>query len=233
MLHQNKLKLYNKYKKNNYWKTSKFTNFDLNKKYYSLYNLRLVSLSTFYKKKLTTKQCLKDYLGKITERQFKKNLLNNSNFEQRLDFNLYRSNLVRSIYMARFCITKGYILVNNHIVNKPNYILKQNDLIEINPLYWTSFNKKLNSFVQYSIENNIYLHYKTIYNLEVDYATYSFIYLGSNKNTLLTNNNKLKHLKNIKLNKYYLKKKDTLKNYNKTIYYDDIYTQFIKRFYKL
>ena len=104
MLHQNKLKLYNKYKKNNYWKTSKFTNFDLNKKYYSLYNLRLVSLSTFYKKKLTTKQCLKDYLGKITERQFKKNLLNNSNFEQRLDFNLYRSNLVRSIYMARFCI---------------------------------------------------------------------------------------------------------------------------------
>ena len=65
MLHQNKLKLYNKYKKNNYWKTSKFTNFDLNKKYYSLYNLRLVSLSTFYKKKLTTKQCLKDYLTKF------------------------------------------------------------------------------------------------------------------------------------------------------------------------
>lgn len=54
-------------------------------------------------------------------------------FERRLDVVIYRSNFSHSIKSARQLIAHKHVKVNNRIAKNRSYILKQGDLITINP----------------------------------------------------------------------------------------------------
>ena len=85
--------------------------------------------------------------------------------ESRLDVCLYRSNFFKSPGQVRQVINHGFIYVNGSLVNKPGYILRENDIVQYNYLcskfYLNSGKRKTRSW-----------------HLEVDPLTFSFIYLG-------------------------------------------------------
>jgi len=69
-----------------------------------------------------------------TKKEFKNfNLRLLEFFESRLDSILYRAKFTSSIRNSRQIIVHGHILVNNKLVKNKSYIVKQGDLISINP----------------------------------------------------------------------------------------------------
>ena len=179
-----------------------------------LYHYKKLNLTRLYYYKFINKQLLKKYFVNFSESSFKKILLKNIQlFEKRLDFNLYQSHFVPSLYAARFFITKGYILVNKCVIKNTNFILKAHDLIEINPKFWIkNFNIISKNKIFESQNTFMYLR-----NLEIDYTTLSFIFLDNKQFYILQFENFIKKIyfnliqkklsnstnKNLSLNNYF------------------------------
>lgn len=99
----------------------------------------------FFQKRLFEKQQLKYFYGCIQEYKLKniiKKLKKKDNkinifknfiilLEKRLDINLVRLKLVKSIFKAKQLINHKKVMVNNRIINKSNYLLKKGDIINI------------------------------------------------------------------------------------------------------
>ena len=51
--------------------------------------------------------------------------------ESRLDINILRLRLVRTIFQAKQLVNHKKIKVNNQIVSKPNFLLSKGDIIKI------------------------------------------------------------------------------------------------------
>lgn len=82
----------------------------------------------------------KKFIKKKVNLIFRKKLKNvNSSllelFESRLDSILYRACFCSSIRNAQQLISHGCIKINKQVIRKKSFILKQGDLIEINPSY--------------------------------------------------------------------------------------------------
>jgi ribosomal protein S4 len=100
----------------------------------------------FFQRRLFEKQQFKNFYGCLSEYKFKnlyKNLLKKNNkinffhkfvviIETRLDINLLRLKFVKSIFQAQQFINHKKIKVNNQIINKPGFLLKKGDIININ-----------------------------------------------------------------------------------------------------
>ena len=147
-----------------------------------------LKLERLYSFKFMNKQILKKYLVNYKEYNFKKNILtkNYSNFEKRLDFNIYKAHFAESLYAARFYILKGFVLVNGKIITSFNYLLNNNDKVEINKIFFNFIYNKIN----FSKIKNIYY----LRNLEVDYKTLSFIFLNNPNYFVINYQNFLKRI---------------------------------------
>nr|YP_010118050.1 ribosomal protein S4 [Phytophthora fallax]QPN54100.1 ribosomal protein S4 [Phytophthora fallax] len=99
----------------------------------------------FFQKRLFEKQQFQNFYGCIHEYQLK-NLLqklakkdNKINIfkkfvillESRLDINLTRLKLAKTIFQAKQLINHKKIKINNKIISKPNFLLQQGDIIHI------------------------------------------------------------------------------------------------------
>ena len=166
-----------------------------------------LKLERLYSFKFMNKQILKKYLVNYKEYNFKKNILtkNYLNFERRLDFNIYKAHFAESLYAARFFIVKGYILVNGKIVTSFNYLLNNNDKVEVHKSFFQFIFNKLN----FDKINNLYY----LRNLEIDYKTLSFIFLNNKKYFVINYQNFLKRIycvrsknKNLILKRHHFKK---------------------------
>jgi len=99
----------------------------------------------FFQKRLFEKQQFKNFYGCVPEYQLKnlfkflKNKKNKINtfkefvlvLESRLDINIVRLKLAKTIFQAKQLINHKKIKVNNQIVNKPNFLLKKGDMVNI------------------------------------------------------------------------------------------------------
>lgn len=124
----------------------------LNNKKWNLFKKRLKykkeikpeKKNKFFQKRLFEKQQFKFFYGCISEYQLKNlynklkkkkkmNIFNNfiTILESRLDIIIVRLKLAKSIFQSKQLINHCKIKVNNKIINKPNYILKQGDIINI------------------------------------------------------------------------------------------------------
>lgn len=98
-----------------------------------------------FQKRLFEKQQLKNFYGCLPEYQLK-NLFQNLNkkidkinifkkfiilLEQRLDINIVRLKLAKTIFQSKQLINHKKIKVNNKIISKPNFLLKKGDIISI------------------------------------------------------------------------------------------------------
>lgn len=98
----------------------------------------------FFQKRLFEKQQFKNFYGCIQEYKLKnilqklskkKNKINIFQkflilLESRLDINLVRLKLVKTIFQAKQLINHKKIKVNNNIIKKPNFLLKKGDIIK-------------------------------------------------------------------------------------------------------
>lgn len=99
----------------------------------------------FFQKRLFAKQQFRNFYGCIHEYQIK-NLFNKLSkkkhkinifkkflisLESRLDINLVRLKLVKTIFQAKQLINHKKIKVNHKIISKPNYLLQKGDIIYI------------------------------------------------------------------------------------------------------
>lgn len=145
---RNKICFQNNTNRHAYLKISK-----LNKKKWNLFKKRLKyrkeikpeKRNKFFQKRLFEKQQFKNFYGCIPEYQlkniFKKlskkdNKINTfKNFviliESRLDINVLRFRFARTIFQAKQLINHNKIKVNGKIVNKPNFLLKKGDTVNI------------------------------------------------------------------------------------------------------
>ena len=123
----------------------------LNRKKWSLFKKRLKykkeikpeKRNKFFQKRLFEKQQFKFFYGCLPEYQLKnlfqklkkkKNKINIFNkltilLESRLDIVVVRLRLAKSIFQSKQLINHGKIKVNNQIINKPNFLLKEGDII--------------------------------------------------------------------------------------------------------
>nr|YP_010395021.1 ribosomal protein S4 [Phytopythium vexans]YP_010395071.1 ribosomal protein S4 [Phytopythium vexans]DAZ89458.1 TPA_asm: ribosomal protein S4 [Phytopythium vexans]DAZ89508.1 TPA_asm: ribosomal protein S4 [Phytopythium vexans] len=99
----------------------------------------------FYQKRLFEKQQFKNFYGCISESQFKnlfkflkkkKNKINTFKefvllLESRLDINIVRLKLAKTIFQSKQLINHKKIIVNNKIISNPNFLLKKGDVISI------------------------------------------------------------------------------------------------------
>ena len=99
----------------------------------------------FFQKRLFEKQQLKNFYGCISEYKIKnifkklskkRNKINIfKNFmillESRLDINLVRLKLVKTIFQAKQLINHQKIKINDKIISKPNFLLEKGDIIRI------------------------------------------------------------------------------------------------------
>lgn len=146
-----------------------------------------LNVSKLYYFKFINKQILRKYLVNYNEKAFKTNAITNYyNLERRLDFNLYKAHFVTSLYEARFIITKGFILVNKNVVSNYNYLLNTNDIVEVKPFFYNYILKNTNF-------NNLN-KFKYLRNLQIDYKTFSFIFLNKFDYFILNYNNFIKKI---------------------------------------
>lgn len=124
----------------------------LKRKKWEIYKKRLKHLKEeipeqkkfFFKKRLFEKQLLRNFYGSIQEyklknfiklfkKKKKKNIIKNLiiNLEKRLDINLVRLKLVKSVYQAKQIVNHKKVYINNKIINKSNFKLKKGDIIKI------------------------------------------------------------------------------------------------------
>jgi ribosomal protein S4 len=99
----------------------------------------------FFQKRLFEKQQFKNFYGCIPEYQLKSlfKTLNKKKdkinvfkkfillLEQRLDINIVRLKMAKTIFESKQLINHKKIKVNNKIINKPNFLLKKGDIINI------------------------------------------------------------------------------------------------------
>ena len=99
----------------------------------------------FFQKRLFEKQQFQNFYGCLHKYQLKnifKKLLKKENkintfkkfiilLESRLDINLVRLKLVKTIFKSKQLINHKKIKVNNKIISKPNFILQKGDIIQI------------------------------------------------------------------------------------------------------
>lgn len=162
-------------------------------RYYKLHkgiylcHYRKLNIERLYFNKFLNKQILRHYLVNYNETSFKNYLFKNFiNFEKRLDYNLYKANFVQNLYVARFYITKGCVLVNGKRVTSVNYLLKTNDYIEVN-YEFRNYIKKFLKTILY--DNKLYIR-----NIEIDYKTISFIFLDQKAFYILNFSNFIKRI---------------------------------------
>lgn len=96
-----------------------------------------------YGRQLNAKQALKNYYGRIREKQFKAifdeavRLKGDTNenliglLERRLDAIIYRLNFSSTIFGARQLVSHKHVKVNGEVVNIPSYVVKEGDTIEL------------------------------------------------------------------------------------------------------
>lgn len=150
-----KFKLYSKYKTNIWghlklkrklkkvkWEKT-YLKTKISQKYLSK-KPKKVYLKRIFKYKLEEKQKLRYFYGNISFKKLKmfknisKKKSNNLslNFikllESKLDVVLYRSNLIDNIFVCKYLIKNGCILINNKIIKNNNYFLKKGDIIKFN-----------------------------------------------------------------------------------------------------
>lgn len=146
-----------------------------------------LNVSKLYYFKFINKQILRKYLVNYSENTFKTAVITNYyNLERRLDFNLYKAHFVTSLYEARFVITKGFILVNKNVVFNYNYLLNTNDIVEVKPFLYNYILKNINF--------NDLNKFKYLRNLQIDYKTFSFIFLNKLDYFILNYNNFIKKI---------------------------------------
>lgn len=124
-----------------------------------------LNISKLYYFKFINKQILKKYLVNYKEFNFKNLFLTDfCNLERRLDYNLYKTNFITSLYEARFYISKGLIFVNQKKVLDYNYLLTTNDLVELDKSLYNSLLKRnsFKSFQQFVHLRNLVIDYKTL-----------------------------------------------------------------------
>lgn len=99
----------------------------------------------FFQKRLFEKQQFRNFYGCIHEYQLKNILQKLSKkdntinifqqflilLESRLDINLVRLKLVKTIFQAKQLINHNKIKINNKIISKPNFLLEKGDIIRI------------------------------------------------------------------------------------------------------
>jgi len=161
-----------------------------------------LNITRLYYFKFINKQILKKYFVNYKEYSLKKKFISNIyNLERRLDFNLYKTNFVTSLYESKFFITKGFIFVNKKRVTNFNYLLNSGDLVELN-----------SSLYNYIIKNKVFNQYLYLRNLEIDYKTLSFIFLNKPDFFIFNYNNFIKKI-------YYQQNNKIINNnYNLKIY---------------
>ena len=142
------------------------------------------SFKNLYKSQLLTKQKLKLYYTKLSNKQLKilckkaylqsKSINKKEIFdllfyllENRLDVILFRANIVENITSAKQFISHGNISVNKKKVLSSNLIVKKGDLIEFHP----KMNNLINDIILSKKFNFIVPHY-----LEVNKVTFKFYY---------------------------------------------------------
>ena len=125
----------------------------LNKKKWNLFKKRLKykkeikpeKRNKFFQKRLFEKQQFKNFYGCIPEYQLK-NLFSNLNkkdnkintfknfiliLESRLDINLVRLKLAKTVFQSKQLINHKKVKINNKIVSKPNFLLKKGDVATV------------------------------------------------------------------------------------------------------
>lgn len=103
-----------------------------------------IYLKRIFKYKLEEKQKLRYFYGNLNLKKLKmfnniaKKKTNNLslNFikllESKLDVVLYRSNVIHNIFVCKYLIKNGYIVINNKTIKNNNYFLKSGDIIKFN-----------------------------------------------------------------------------------------------------
>ena len=150
----NKLKPRNKICFQNYRNIHKNLNiFKLNTKKWNLFKKKLryrkeikpEKRKKFFQKRLFEKQQFRNFYGCIHEYQLKNILQKLSKkdntikvfqqflvlLESRLDINLVRLKLVKTIFQAKQLINHQKIKINDKIISKPNFLLEKGDIIRI------------------------------------------------------------------------------------------------------
>ena len=110
-----------------------------------------------FKKNLNNKKKIKMLYGGLKQKVLKKTIKQIFNkqlknydltflkiFESRLDSILYKALFCSSIRNAQQMIIRGYVKVNDKIIKKKSYLLKQGDIIKINQLYSNIIKNNIN-----------------------------------------------------------------------------------------
>lgn len=84
--------------------------------------------------------------------------------ERRLDLNLVRSRFLPSTKMAQQAIKYGYVYVNKQKMTSDKYLLKQYDVVTINPNFFflTTLPYIQSNFVRYKLKRDSYLQFNTL-----------------------------------------------------------------------
>lgn len=91
------------------------------------------------------------------------NLLFLQQFENRLDTILYKSKFSLSLRNAKQLILHGKVLVNNKFMRIPSYVVKQGDLINIEPLSYFLVEQNLHRVNFWTIPpKHLTINYKTL-----------------------------------------------------------------------
>ena len=107
--------------------------------------------------------------------------------ERRLESVLHRSFFTQSIKNARQLILHGHVFVNNQIVKHGSYLLKENDIVEIN--------SKFHEFIRFNIKKSKFWHIQQN-SLIINYKTLQILYF--NRSSLDTFSNIFSFRINIK-----------------------------------
>ena len=147
-------------------------------------------------RQVSRRSCLKDLYGVRTAKLTGSTIVRASapwkfkNIDRRLDVILHRSGLANSIIQARQRISHGHVFLkkDTSVINRkrPSYIICLNEVIYIDPIYWSKFNQRaIKQWKLWPQTNNT--TWRTIPSyLEVDYLNGSLIRINyPNKNNIL------------------------------------------------
>lgn len=135
------------YKKKLKW-YNKFKPIDQSKYLVTTYASKGTGHKKQFRNSLNKNVLLRLFYGSLSKKLFKKQIKDFKNknatsnyltflklFEKRLDTVLFRAKFGKSLRNARQLITHGLITVNNKTITFPSYILKESDIIAVNPKY--------------------------------------------------------------------------------------------------
>ena len=142
----------------------------------SKYPNRYASYSNRYKRTLQSYKNFSLFYGGLKKTVLKRERLNikkkkikNLNveflklFEKRLDITLYGAKFCHSLRSAQQLIVHGKVSVNNKIVKSKSFILKQGDLIAINPQYFELIQSNIRMSNMWPIPpKHLLINYKTM-----------------------------------------------------------------------